>query len=196
MRKKLLDVEKYCTEVCRCAGLENGCDKTKCPIWCAAEEEQIAVTDNMAEDGGNETIDRKELLELIDKELSRMPKNNAVERAFRMFQDCVRKSQTTIIGVPEKRPILYECNRKKCEICIQECSHTDDIRFAKNFYGFGSSLFERSSESLKHSARVDQILSDVVVKAEKIAQSLEKVANCVENISGSDRKAEGGVDNG
>lgn len=38
-----------------------------------------------------EYIDREKLLALIDKELSRMPKNNAVERAFRIFQDCVRK---------------------------------------------------------------------------------------------------------
>jgi len=186
MGKKVLDIGKYCTEVCRCAGSENGCDKTKCPIWCAAEEEQIAVTDNMAEDSANKTLDRKELLELIDKELQRMPKTSAVKRAFMIFQDCARKCTTANI----KRPILYECNRKKCEICSQECSHTDDIRFAKNFYGLGGSLFERSSESLKHSGGVDQILSAVVVNAEKIAQSLEKAANCIENISGSDRKPE------
>lgn len=182
MGKRLLDIEKYCTEVCRCAGLENGCDKTKCPIWCAAEDEQVAVTDNMADDGANKVIDRKKLLELIDKELSRMPKNNAVERAFRIFQDYVRKCPSTNIGEPKKLPIMYECNRKKCEICSQNCSHMDDIQFAKNFYKFGDTLFEQTSESLKLSGGIDQILSAVAFQAREIAQNLEKVTNCVEII--------------
>jgi hypothetical protein len=33
---KYIDVERYCREICRCAGLENGCDKSKCP-FCGAK---------------------------------------------------------------------------------------------------------------------------------------------------------------
>lgn len=40
---KYIDVERYCREVCRCAGLENGCDKSKCPIWNAPAEDVIPV---------------------------------------------------------------------------------------------------------------------------------------------------------
>ena len=34
---KYIDVERYCREICRCAGPENGCDKSKCPIWNAPD---------------------------------------------------------------------------------------------------------------------------------------------------------------
>jgi len=29
--------------------------------------------------------------------------------------------------------ILYICNRQKCHECCDECRHTSDIRYAKNF---------------------------------------------------------------
>lgn len=132
-----------------------------------------------------EYIEREKLLELIDKELSRMSENNAVERALRIFQKSVRGCPAANIVETNEKPILYECNRKKCEICSQECRYTDDIRFAQNFYGFGHSIFERTSESLKHSGDVDQILSAVAFQAGEIAKNLEKMANCVEIMNSS-----------
>jgi len=29
--------------------------------------------------------------------------------------------------------IYYLCNRKKCVMCEDECNHTDDIKYAKNY---------------------------------------------------------------
>ena len=29
--------------------------------------------------------------------------------------------------------VLYICNRKKCPNCSDECKHTKDVRYAKNF---------------------------------------------------------------
>ena len=29
--------------------------------------------------------------------------------------------------------VLYLCNRQKCQVCTEECKHTKDVRFAKNF---------------------------------------------------------------
>lgn len=29
--------------------------------------------------------------------------------------------------------VAYLCDRKKCEVCHEECRHTLDIRHAKNF---------------------------------------------------------------
>lgn len=29
--------------------------------------------------------------------------------------------------------VLYICNRQKCSNCSDECNHTTDVRFAKNF---------------------------------------------------------------
>lgn len=40
---KYIDVERYCREICRCAGPENGCDKGKCPIWNAPAEDVLPV---------------------------------------------------------------------------------------------------------------------------------------------------------
>lgn len=40
---KYIDVERYCQEICRCAGPENGCDKDKCPIWNAPAEDVVPV---------------------------------------------------------------------------------------------------------------------------------------------------------
>lgn len=40
---KYIDVERYCREICRCAGPENGCDKDKCPIWNAPAEDVLPV---------------------------------------------------------------------------------------------------------------------------------------------------------
>lgn len=40
---KYIDVERYCREICRCAGLENGCGKEKCPIWNAPAEDVVPV---------------------------------------------------------------------------------------------------------------------------------------------------------
>lgn len=40
---KYIDVERFCREICRCAGLENGCDKSKCPIWNAPTEDVVPV---------------------------------------------------------------------------------------------------------------------------------------------------------
>ncbi len=40
---RYIDVERFCREVCRCAGLENGCDKDKCPIWNAPAEDVVPV---------------------------------------------------------------------------------------------------------------------------------------------------------
>lgn len=40
---KYIDVERFCREICRCAGLENGCDKSKCPIWNAPAEDVVPV---------------------------------------------------------------------------------------------------------------------------------------------------------
>ena len=40
---RYIDVERFCREVCRCAGLENGCDKDKCPIWNAPAEDMVPV---------------------------------------------------------------------------------------------------------------------------------------------------------
>lgn len=40
---KYIDVERFCREICRCAGLENGCDKDKCPIWTAPAEDVVPV---------------------------------------------------------------------------------------------------------------------------------------------------------
>lgn len=42
---KYIDVERYCREICRCARLENGCDKGKCPIWNAPAEDVLPVRD-------------------------------------------------------------------------------------------------------------------------------------------------------
>ena len=38
---RYIDVERFCREICRCAGLENGCDKSKCPIWNAPAEDVV-----------------------------------------------------------------------------------------------------------------------------------------------------------
>lgn len=40
---RYIDVERFCREVCRCAGPENGCDKDKCPIWNAPAEDVLPV---------------------------------------------------------------------------------------------------------------------------------------------------------
>lgn len=40
---RYIDVERFCREICRCAGLENGCDKSKCPIWNAPAEDVVPV---------------------------------------------------------------------------------------------------------------------------------------------------------
>ena len=40
---KYIEVERFCREICRCAGLENGCDKDKCPIWNAPAEDVVPV---------------------------------------------------------------------------------------------------------------------------------------------------------
>ena len=42
---RYIDVERFCREICRCAGLENGCDKSKCPIWNAPAEDVVPARD-------------------------------------------------------------------------------------------------------------------------------------------------------
>ena len=40
---ELIDRENYCKNICRCGGLENGCDKEKCQIWNAPTIEATPV---------------------------------------------------------------------------------------------------------------------------------------------------------
>ena len=40
---ELIDRENYCKNICRCGGLENGCDKEKCQIWNAPTVDAIPV---------------------------------------------------------------------------------------------------------------------------------------------------------
>ena len=39
----------------------------------------------------------------------------------------------SILRKEEPMDVLYLCNRKKCENCSDECIHTKDVRYAKNF---------------------------------------------------------------
>lgn len=44
--------------------------------------------------------------------------------------------------------VFYICDRTACEVCHDECTHTDDITHAKNFYKIDCDYFE--SEETKN----------------------------------------------
>lgn len=44
--------------------------------------------------------------------------------------------------------VLYICDRKKCETCREDCTHTQDIRHAKNFEKISPGVFRENKTGL------------------------------------------------
>lgn len=54
---------------------------------------------------------------------------NAVRGRDEKIRDLENQPQPAFREIP-----LFECDRRACNKCSQECNHTPDIRHAKNFH--------------------------------------------------------------
>ena len=46
----------------------------------------------------------------------------------------------------KEQPIFYICDRRKCEVCRDECTHTIDITHARNFKKEYDMFFELTNK--------------------------------------------------
>lgn len=69
--------------------------------------------------------------------------------------------------------ILYECDKKQCDICKDYCSHTHDIKHAKNFVEYYPNRYQEKEQENVNRPQPIIIQSPTKLDADKIKEDIK-----------------------
>lgn len=110
-------------------------------------------------------IDKVDIDKLVEKAMDNISKDNVGYCTIKINDEGLTllthdkkdldESEEVIVSDPRNKKILYLCDRTRCDCCYEgySCSHTTDIKRAKNFKEVYNGLYvenESGSEAPHH----------------------------------------------
>ena len=91
-----------------------------------------------------------------------------VKEIERTYREKIEKLQAELDKEAKKPLIAYKCDGLKCFHCSKECTHTFDIRYAKNFKKVDIGIYEERVSS-----------NELSKTMEKLSKTMEKATNAI-----------------